>query len=345
MKKKIGRKKASDKYYNLDVARYLSSVLIIIVHLEPFAPEAKFARFLLNNTIVRLCVPLFFMITAYFLAKKEEEDENYTYKYIKSLLPLYLFWSLIYIPQGLSYLKSINLSPSLYPLALLIGLTYLGTYYHLWYFPALIFGLLLLKYLRKHFDIRNIMYFSVILLLIGSFETYFGFLPGILQRITDKYLSIFFTTRNFLFFGLFYLSLGYYLAIHKSKRIKHSLAKTFMFLAVFIIEMFLIYNIQRRDSNIILSAVPLSYYAFTTFLNTKKIPFIEFKFSLRQIYSYYYFIHPLVFLFLSWIIPEVFKISDSYRLAFVKVLLALIIVHTISFFILELKKKYPKLPI
>ncbi len=346
MKKKISIKKSSDKYYNLDLARYLSSVLIIFVHLGPFNDRSPFATFLLNNTIVRLCVPLFFMITGYFVVKKEEKDPNYIYKYIKALIPQYLFWSLLYVPQGFGYIKEMGLHPSLYPLAIFVGLFYIGTYYHLWYFPALIVSLLLLKFLKKYISVAKILVIFFIFLLIGSFETYYGALPSGLKHIMDIYFEYFFTTRNFLFFGMFYVTLGYYLGQQSERRIKHSFSKTILFLIVFILEIYVIHGIKRMDSNILISAVPLSYYAFTTFLHTKKLPFIEFKQPLRQLYSYYYLVHPLVFLMLNNFIPEVFKFGQqSYRIAFVKMILALLIVHAISVAIIELKSRYKKLPI
>lgn len=343
---KINKKKSSDRYYNLDIARYLSSVLIIIVHLGPFVKTSAFATFLLNNTLVRLCVPLFLMITGYFVIQKEEKEPNYVYRYIKSMLPMYIFWSLIYLPFGLSYIKDLALNPFLYPLTLVVAFVYLGSFYHLWYFPALIVALLLIKFLRKYISIPKIMLISFVLLLLGSFETYYGILPGFIQNIMDGYFKYFFTTRNFLFFALFYLSLGHYLGLKENAEIKHSFRKTILFLFVFILEIYIIHGIKRMDCNILISAVPLSYYAFLTFLNTKKLPFIEFKFPLRSLSTYYYLIHPLVFSLLNFLIPKLFSFKKiPYSIAFTQIVIALIVTHLISNLILELKAKYKKLPI
>lgn len=297
---KKASKKLNDKYYNLDIVRYLSSVLILIVHLAPFVKTSRFANFLLNNTLVRICVPLFLMITGYFVIQKDEKDPKYIYKYIKSLLPLYIFWSIVYIPFGLSYIKTLGISPSLYPVALLVAFVYLGPYYHLWYFPALITGLLLIKFLRKYMSISKILLISFVFLLIGSFETYYGLLPIFMQNIMDTYFKYFFTTRNFLFFATFYLSLGHYLGQEAKEKIKYSFRKTILFLFVFILEIYIIHGIKRIDCNILISAVPLSYYAFVTFLNTDKLPFIKFKYPLRSLYTYYYLVHPLVFYLLNY---------------------------------------------
>lgn len=338
--------KSNNKYYNLDLARYLSSVLIVILHLGPFVETSDFASFLLNNTIVRVCVPLFFMITGYFVFKKEQEDANYIYKYIKSLIPIYLFWSLIYIPQGLVYINEMGVAPILYPVTLIVALFNVGTYYHLWYFPALMLALLALKALKKHLSIKKLLSLSFILLVIGSFETYYGILPDFIQGAMDSYLSIFFTTRNFLFFGLFYVTLGYHLASADSSKIKKRLTKTLIFLLLFIFEVYIIKGIKRMDSNILIMAAPLSYYSLATILNSQRIPFWEFKHPLRQLYTYYYLVHPLVFLFLNKLIPEVFVLgANTYKVSFIKIIIALIMVHMASVLILEIKKRYKKLPI
>lgn len=53
-----------------------------------------------------------FIITGYFVAKKEKDKSNYIDTYIKRTIPLYLMWSLIYIPiilmTMIQYLTQIN---------------------------------------------------------------------------------------------------------------------------------------------------------------------------------------------------------------------------------------------
>lgn len=57
-------------YQNLNILKYISSILIIILHLRPFAHFSNELDLAFNNIVTRICVPIFFVITGYFVAKK-----------------------------------------------------------------------------------------------------------------------------------------------------------------------------------------------------------------------------------------------------------------------------------
>lgn len=82
-------------YDNLDILKYISAILIIILHLRPFQNYSNELDLAFNNIITRICVPIFFLITGYFVAKKENSKDDYIKYYIKKQIPLYLIWSLI----------------------------------------------------------------------------------------------------------------------------------------------------------------------------------------------------------------------------------------------------------
>ena len=132
------------------------------------------------------------------------------------------------MPNVSSFIASLNVSfpllillcIALIPIVLLIVIVYTGIYYHLWYFPAVIFSLLLLSKWKKKFDAKYVLIISFILLLFGATETYYGALPSGFQKLLIYYYNIFFTTRNFLLLGLFYVVLGYLWA-EKKKSIQN----------------------------------------------------------------------------------------------------------------------------
>ena len=64
-------------YQNLNILKYISSILIIVLHLRPFLNFSNELDLAFNNIITRICVPIFFIITGYFVAKKEKENKNY----------------------------------------------------------------------------------------------------------------------------------------------------------------------------------------------------------------------------------------------------------------------------
>ena len=341
-------------YQNLNVLKYISSILIIVLHLRPFLNFSNELDLAFNNIVTRICVPIFFMITGYFVAKKEKKNKNYIKDYIKKTIPLYFVWSLLYIPVVvgtiIQYLPIINeyvskinialplliiLSVILLPIIVLVALCYTGIYYHLWYFPAIIFSLLVLKKWKKGFNIKYLLMISFILLLFGATETYYGTLPLSVKRIVSYYYNIFFTTRNFLFFGLFYVVLGYYLGTKKKIYSKYCFLKLIVSFFLLTFEAILLHDTTRLNSNILLSCIPLTYYLFISSIyitnNTKS----NFQFGVYS--KYYYLIHPMVI----FLISLVFRNINYYP--YLNILIVLLITHIASVLIIKLKKKNQKL--
>ena len=341
-------------YQNLDILKYISAILIMILHLRPFINFSDQLDLAFNNIITRICVPIFFIITGYFVAKKEKNNENYIKDYIKKTIPLYLVWSLLYVPIILGtiiqylpiineYLSKINISLPLFiilsmlslPFAILIALCYTGTYYHLWYFPAIIFSLLILKKWKNKFDIKYLLVISFILLLFGATETYYGVLPLSIKELLSYYYNIFFTTRNFLFFGLFYVVLGYFIGTKEKAYSKYCFAKLIISFFLLVFEAILLHDINRLNSNILLSCVPLTYYLFISVIYITNN--IKLKFQFGNLSKYYYLIHPMIIFIISLLIKGI----SNYP--YFNILIVLLITHIISVLIIKLKKKNKKL--
>ena len=53
-------------YQNLNILKYILSILVIILHLRPFIHYSNELDLAFNNIVSRICVPLFFIITGYF---------------------------------------------------------------------------------------------------------------------------------------------------------------------------------------------------------------------------------------------------------------------------------------
>lgn len=341
-------------YQNLDILKYLSAILIMILHLRPFINFSDQLDLAFNNIITRICVPIFFIITGYFVAKKEKNNENYIKDYVKKTIPLYLVWSLLYIPVIIGtiikylpiineYLSKINiavplliiLSILLLPVVILIALCYTGIYYHLWYFPAIIFSLLILKKWKNKFNIKYLLVISFILLLFGATETYYGVLPLSIKELLSYYYNIFFTTRNFLFFGLFYVVLGYFIGTKEKAYSKYCFAKLIISFFLLIFEAILLHDTNRLNSNILLSCVPLTYYLFISVIYITNN--VKLKFQFGNLSKYYYLIHPMIIFIISLLIKDI----SNYP--YLNILMVLFITHIVSNLIIKLKLKNEKL--
>jgi len=345
-------------YENLDGVRYFCSILVIVLHLRPFLGTFDFLDLIINYILGRVCVPIFFFTTSYFIAKKEKTDPQYIKKYIRSLLPVYFIWSLLYLPILISFLMPyipqvmgyLNLIPSVLripivllsiPVGLMIALLYSGVYYHLWYFPALILSLLVLNWWKRRHRLVSLLFISFFLILFGAMETYYGVLPDVIKPIVSSYFKVFVTTRNFLFFGLFYITFGYVVGKRKFHSPNWVVLKVIGWGFVLVMESLFIRGIDRFNSNILLSCIPFVYYLFCLLIYNKPLYHKKRVFPLRNLYKYYYLIHPLViYLFQRLIFPW----SESiFHNCFLEVFLILFITHIGSLFLLWIKSKFPRL--
>ena len=348
------------QYQNLDLFRFLSSIIIIVLHVRPFFTVSYEIDMAINNIIGRICVPFFFFISGYFAAKQEQKKPDYIRSYIRSMIPVYLLWSAVYLPWSLSlaapYIQQVSgllctiglptaiqnlLLLLLVPLAVIVALLYSGGYYHLWYFPALLLSMLVLRWWKRKYSLRGLLTVSFVLLLFGATETYYGFCGQFFQSLLHYYYAVFFTTRNFLFFALFYVTLGYWMGKQEQPASSLCFLKLLLSIAALVGEGMLLQTTQRLDSNILLACVPLVYYLFSCLLYTNiHVPQLS-EIPFRAISKYYYLVHPLMILFVHAWFPQV----DSFWMAVAKVVCVLCCTHICTLLLIHMKKRYPAVPL
>ena len=344
------------QYQNLDLFRFLSSIIIIVLHVRPFFTVSYEIDMAINNIIGRVCVPFFFFISGYFAAKQEQKKPDYIRSYIRSMIPVYLLWSAVYLPWSLSlaapYIQQVSgllctiglptaiqnlLLLLLVPLAVIVALVY----YHLWYFPALLLSMLVLRWWKRKYSLRVLLTVSFVLLLFGATETYYGFCGQFFQSLLHYYYAVFFTTRNFLFFALFYVTLGYWMGKQEQPASSLCFLKLLLSIAALVGEGLLLQTTQRLDSNILLACVPLVYYLFSCLLYTNiHVPQLS-EIPFRAISKYYYLVHPLMILFVHAWFPQV----DSFWMAVAKVVCVLCFTHICTLLLIHIKKRYPAVPL
>ena len=348
------------QYQNLDLFRFLSSIIIIVLHARHFFTVSYEIDMAINNIIGRICVPFFFFISGYFAAKQEQKKPDYIRSYIRSMIPVYLLWSAVYLPWSLSlaapYIQQVSgllctiglptaiqnlLLLLLVPLAVLVALLFSGVYYHLWYFPALLLSMLVLRWWKRKYSLRGLLTVSFVLLLFGATETYYGFCGQFFQSLLHYYYAVFFTTRNFLFFALFYVTLGYWMGKQEQPASSLCFLKLLLSIAALVGEGMLLQTTQRLDSNILLACVPLVYYLFSCLLYTNiHVPQLS-EIPFRAISKYYYLVHPLMILFVHAWFPQV----DSFWMAVAKVVCVLCCTHICTLLLIHMKKRYPAVPL
>lgn len=284
------------KKINIDLIRFLFSFLILAIHISPFEDISPLFDFFFTRVLGRLAVPFFLMITAYFLLDKSLENVSVLKRYTKRIIKIYLFCILLYFPISIykGDFKEIHL------LSILKDIFVDGTMYHLWYFPALIFGLWMVYFLLKLFGSNKAFFISILLYIIGLFgDSYYGvaLLNPFFSFLYDILFTIFDYTRNGLFFVPLFLVLGYMVKCGKNKPIS-SFCYSCIFFLFMTIEAFLLHHflIQRHDSMYIF--LPFVLYFLFSFL-IQNTNFSNKKF--RKMATIIYIFHPFFIVFIRFV--------------------------------------------
>ncbi len=181
-------------YNGIDLAKFICSILVVMIHVPPFGSSTGYIVKLLNYGVqqwfARIAVPIFFACSGFFLYKKStllDFRVEPSKKYILHLLKLYIIWSLIYFP--LRYRAFFKDSKGVLHAVLVYcrDCVFTGSYNQLWYFPALIFAVILTSYLlSKKTDYKRILLLSIIAYLVGLLaQSWFGVIRP-LQEITPS---------------------------------------------------------------------------------------------------------------------------------------------------------------
>jgi len=185
----------------IDLLKLISALFIVVVH-SSYPSDFGFAM----NAIARFSVPIFFMITGYYVVQSEDK-EGCLKKQIIKLAKYYVFYEFLYVFYAfclalvqhdlhnfkvafLLTLKNFFISP-------VVGI-------HLWYVVNVIWVLVIISIFRKFSQLTYLFAGSILLHVAGILLSHLS------VQLLHWELPLAYT-RNFLFFGLFYVMLGYFL--------------------------------------------------------------------------------------------------------------------------------------
>lgn len=91
-------------YDSIDVAKFVLSIFVVVIHIHPFEAYTVFLR-----PVLRTAVPLFFLISSYFFFVRHKDlptlDDRVAHleKYVSRNLKLYLFWMIVLLVPTIKY--------------------------------------------------------------------------------------------------------------------------------------------------------------------------------------------------------------------------------------------------
>jgi serine/alanine racemase len=278
----------------LDYFRLAAALLIVGIHTYPLLSVSEDLNFLVINVLARVAAPFFLMVTGYFVLPRilsEGREATARLKaFTKKIGLLYLGATLFYLPISIyaGHYSSGNVV-----VTFMRNLVFDGAFYHLWYLPALIVGVLLLYALSRRFSLNAILGVSLGLYTLGLFgDSYYGLTVGIpfLRSVYQQGFHLFSYTRNGLFYAPVFLALGATIAQvkHRIKVKTCVIGLTFSLVLMAAEGMTLHYLGYQRHDSMYLMLIPCMFFLFQLLLGYKeKAPS-----SLREISLWVYLAHP-----------------------------------------------------
>lgn len=237
----------------VDLAKLVMAVLVIGIHTEPFGFSIWLDRGF--GMLTRLCVPFFFMASAYFCFKKAG---NSVLGAVKRIGILYIVWSLIYLPFDIGDLARMSARD------IILRFLWNGNEHALWYLCGSMIGLLIFSALLRVFKPGYVLAIGLALLVIGCAKsTWSPFFSAVLHTDIPNRLGY----RNGLFYGFPYSALGMYMAKNtrwEKRNVKLDIAGFAVSLAALAGESVIFIFVYNTNTTILwLSVFPMAYFFFS----------------------------------------------------------------------------------
>lgn len=188
----------------VDISKMFWAFVVVAHHTELFAFSIWADRGF--GLVKRLCIPFFFIISAYFCWSRGNERVP---AQIRRIVQLYIVWCIIYLPFDIRELSAMTLPE------ILVRYFWNGNEHAMWYLWASVIAFTMGWFLFKKLKPKTILILGGILLAIGVLKTSWApFVEKVLGLTLPNCLG----ERNGLFYGFPYVALGMYLAQNQGWR-------------------------------------------------------------------------------------------------------------------------------
>lgn len=256
-------------YAGIEYFRLAAAFMVIGIHIGPFSVWSKDVDYLVTYCAGRVAVPFFLMTTGYFVlapyVKSRFKKKRTIHKYLAKNGILYLSATLFYTPLAL-YAGNVPHNLPNFIREVLFD----GTFYHLWYFPAAIVGVMILTFLARK-SVRTVFLFSVGAYVVGMFgDSYYGLTEQVplFRLIYSGIFSFSSYTRNGIFFSPVFLLLGMMSAFPDFRcPVRECMVGLAVSFTGMLAEGYLTYSLAlQRHNSMYLLLLPVMYFLFQLLL-------------------------------------------------------------------------------
>lgn len=274
------------KYFGaFDYFRIIAAALVISIHAPavPFLGDA--GNLLLSGTFARIAVPFFFAVTGFFTDLSSAAAVK---KLLVKTALIYAAATAVYLPYG-TYFANIK------------QVLFDGSFYHLWYFPAVMMGAVIVFWLKKLPTVPAVVIASLLYtfgLCGDSYRNLANFIEP-LSKTLDVLSNVFSFTRNGLFFAPMFLLLGSILGNKVRRALEQSrLPRLFITVPCFLLSLGMLiaerFSLKEitfaPNNNMFISLVPCTIFLLLILSAIRLKP----RPVLRQISMWIYIVHPII---------------------------------------------------
>ncbi len=276
------------KKITIDTFRIIAALMIVAIHTYPLTTINENIDYIITRVLFRIAVPFFLMVTGYFIIPASLKNKETLKKYTLKIAKIYAISILIFLPLNLYNHYFTNTSW----IGILKDIFINGTFYHLWYFPALLLGLWITYFLLKIKNNKIKISSFLLLYSIGLFgDSYYGFIKDIsfLEPIYHFIFSLFDYTRNGIFYTPIFLGIGYLISQKEIKiENKHKVLLVLNFILLIVEGTLLYFYEKQKHSSMYISLITLSYLLFLFLIQIKN----RTSSKQRNLATWIYILHP-----------------------------------------------------
>lgn len=290
----------SKRYNSIDIFRLVCAVLIVSIHTHPLSDINSFAGYFVSGIIARFAVPFFLVVSGYFYFDKlTKSGPKAIFAYLKKIILIYSIWSIPYLL--LELVAHFKEEPVWNILGrFLVDYLFFGSRYHFWYFPALIYSVIIFTLLYMFFRKKSFPFIllSIILFVIGCLMSCYMDLGNqipIIQQLNS--LEKFYVIRRLFFTALPFLMLGSVIRAYSNVLLAWNRRTSIILLiassVVYLAEMLFLYLIRNVEEVQCFSLYILVAMILIVLLQHPMKTKNKAGYYSRILANFTYFIHPL----------------------------------------------------
>ena len=236
---------SKERVNSIDFFRYVCAIMVVICHLS-FDEIWGDVGYFLENIYPMISVPFFLSVSGYFYIRDLEAGKGRFWKQLKHILTVYALWGILYTIPTLLLFPPTSLHGLLASLKKMpVTFLFYGFPYHFWYFPAVLFSIILTELFYRAKLQKALLPVSLVLFLIGCLGcSYYRIGIRIPVLRTLYHHPEFMTIRRILLTGFPFFSSGYLLLRLEQTALKpkHTIVLWFISVLVFLGELLFVHT-------------------------------------------------------------------------------------------------------